>query len=921
MPVDISATPYCPFKMKTITFRLFAITVISIALCTAGCRRAKTEPVVLKDRETETDEIRKMIDEGIYVRESGDPYHASFVHLDALLRAEAVADTSLMIQINCQLGRDARYMGQTDEAINWYSDALELSESAYSGEEQDRHETFRLDVLSDLGALMMVIDMDENAMVLLSEALDAGRVAGDDWVTAENAFNMGYLHEKNGRTGEAERYYQAAIKHAAKSGNQAVTGRCHNRFGYMALAEGDWMKAEREFLSSYDLLDDNGLIYKTDPCLGLARLYLRQGRYEKAYIYITRAEALAVESHTTRHLSNCNALYSEYFEKTGDPQKALDHYRLSIEQRDSVLNNSQKLDAEQLKNKYQQIAYDESLSIVQNQRYRQTRKAMAALLIVVAVSAIAILIIGLMVYSLKEKTRANEAMQRVEDARKAFFTNITHELRTPLTILLGMARSLKKKVEGKPSQEEELDAIIDQGDYLLDMVNKLLDIAKVQSSIEEPKWRTGDVSLLLQSEMDAMSKYAGQNLINLEYSSLPGSLVMDFVPSYLTKSFGNLLSNAIRFTGRGGHVRARLSLDGETVLISVTDDGQGISAEDLPHIFDMFYQGSSPGRGNGSGVGLAMTREMVSAMEGKVSVSSREGEGTCFTIALPRYHGESGYPIWVPKTKTAETESSRHIQEKKTATVLLVEDNPEVARYEGSVLGESYNVLYARNGQEGLDMAKEYIPEIIVTDLMMPVSDGNDFCRKVRASIEINHIPIVVVSAKSTEDDRIDALKCGANYFISKPFNPDELSSVIANALKTKDSEKESIARAMHEGKEEILENASDKNKEFLSNLNSAIFTKMSDPEFSAESLAGMLCLSHRQLSRKVKALTGFDTTTYIRKARMSSARKLLISSNLPIGEIVGQCGFYSSSYFTKLYRQEYGETPSGTRKSLKKMT
>lgn len=253
--------------------------------------------------------------------------------------------------------------------------------------------------------------------------------------------------------------------------------------------------------------------------------------------------------------------------------------------------------------------------------------------------------------------------------------------------------------------------------------------------------------------------------------------------------------------------------------------------------------------------------------------------------------------------------------------MLLVEDNPEVARYEGSVLGESYNVLYARNGQEGLDMAKEYIPEIIVTDLMMPVSDGNDFCRKVRASIEINHIPIVVVSAKSTEDDRIDALKCGANYFISKPFNPDELSSVIANALKTKDSEKESIARAMHEGKEEILENASDKNKEFLSNLNSAIFTKMSDPEFSAESLAGMLCLSHRQLSRKVKALTGFDTTTYIRKARMSSARRLLISSNLPIGEIVGQCGFYSSSYFTKLYRQEYGETPSGTRKSLKKMT
>lgn len=403
---------------------------------------------------------------------------------------------------------------------------------------------------------------------------------------------------------------------------------------------------------------------------------------------------------------------------------------------------------------------------------------------------------------------------------------------------------------------------------------------------------------------------------------------MDFVPDFMYKIITNILSNALKFTPKGGRITISSAAVNSNILINIDDTGCGIRTEDLPHLFEPFFQsGSCPGAG--TGIGLALTKQMAEAMGGSIEVSSKEGEGTSFVLTVPLKHGEKGFEKWIPDTvlnsaidevayveDNAETDSNNDIISKDMDIALVVEDNEDIARYIGNIIKDSFSVVYARNGREGVLKAEEYVPDVIITDIMMPEYDGLEMIRDIRNSELLNHIPVIIVTAKSDDAHKLLGLDCGADAYLIKPFSPDELKLRICKLVEYRNMLRQKYSQILTDCKEISKEpDAPEQEKNFLVKLNSVISSNISLSNLNSELLAEKMCLSKSQLNRKVKFITGISTAAYIKQSRLVQAQILLRDPENAIGDIVLMCGFESSSYFTKQFREKFGMTPSQYRK------
>ena len=490
----------------------------------------------------------------------------------------------------------------------------------------------------------------------------------------------------------------------------------------------------------------------------------------------------------------------------------------------------------------------------------------------------------------------------------------------------------------KTSLQKSIETISRQGQSLLDLVNQLLEVSKVRSEVGEPEWRTGDVVAYIRMLIENYQVYAQQKRVDLRFIPEEMSIMMDFVPEYLCKIIRNLLSNALKFTPKEGRVSLLMSRNKDKLMIYVVDTGVGIDAGDLPHIFDTFYQGENNGGSDtGSGIGLSLVKQMTECMYGHIKVESRLGEGTKFMITLPLQHGNSLWEKYLPDEKSdffqplsvngggvmlaedydvERAGENREINDSMHSSILIVEDNEDVSYYIDQLLKKDYHLLYARNGNEGLEKAKEYMPDLILTDLMMPEMDGYELCREIRHSDILNHIPIIIITAKSEEEDRVRGLDTGADAFLQKPFNADELKVRIVKLLEQRRLLREKYSHALHEGTDQAVE-LSVADQEFLTRLNDLIYSLMGHHNLNSDLLANKMCMSLSQLNRKVKAITGFSSSGYILQMRMDKAKRLLASTNTPVGDIAMKCGFPEISYFSRMFKQTFQMTPSQYRKKI----
>lgn len=476
------------------------------------------------------------------------------------------------------------------------------------------------------------------------------------------------------------------------------------------------------------------------------------------------------------------------YEKAGDCRQALDSYIRSRAYADSVKNVDNVNHIQNLRVNYERERSLREMTLLRGTYEMQQRTKNIYLL----VSLFALLLVGaaagLLWYVSRMKSRHNRAMKQMEKVRSNFFTNVTHEFRTPLTVILGLLEQLQKGGMNREELQKSIETISRQGQSLLDLVNQLLEVSKVRSEVGEPEWRTGDVVAYIRMLIENYQVYAQQKRVDLRFIPEEMSIMMDFVPEYLCKIIRNLLSNALKFTPKEGRVSLLMSRNKDKLMIYVVDTGVGIDAGDLPHIFDTFYQGENNGGSDtGSGIGLSLVKQMTECMYGHIKVESRLGEGTKFMITLPLQHGNSLWEKYLPDEKSdffqplsvngggvmlaedydvERAGENREINDSMHSSILIVEDNEDVSYYIDQLLKKDYHLLYARNGNEGLEKAKEYMPDLILTDLMMPEMDGYELCREIRHSDILNHIPIIIITAKSEEEDRVRGLDTGADAFL-----------------------------------------------------------------------------------------------------------------------------------------------------------
>lgn len=671
----------------------------------------------------------------------------------------------------------------------------------------------------------------------------------------------------------------------------------------------------------------------------LGNLYEKRSEHGKSLECLEKSTELAKECNARRILlQNYYLMGISPANKSHD--KVVEYLKNSNALKDSIYNDA----SSNLASHYSMTLEAQNKQItIEEQQHSITMQRL-----IIAATSIALLLVLLGFAALFRinilRARAQRAEKNAEQMKDLFFTNMTHEFRTPLTVILGEAQSLRTN-DNSLANHDRYDAIINQGNHMLNLVNQLLSISKVRSSIGALDWHHGDFSIMTKMIIENMRINAESKGVNISLECTDQDFNIDFVPEYCHSIVSNLMSNAVKFTPSGGSVAVKLSQHGNKVKLSISDTGVGINAKDLPHIFELFYQGDTENASIGTGIGLALVKQMTEAMNGKIEVESQENNGTTFLVTLPAKHDNSVYPQWVPKVLSSQlpddnalpapdNESTLIEDEAQINSnldkpiVLIVEDNHDVALFLGHILEDKYQVVKAKNGSEGVNKAREIIPDIIITDIMMPETNGLEMCKMIRADELLNHIPVIIVTARSGAKDRLEALSVGADAFLVKPFNNDELKALVEALLSSRQLLRQKYQIALQipvtEQETEVASPATvsnsvitARNNAFMDKVRAIITKDIDNPDMGSTFIANKMNLSQRQLNRKIKSVTGIDTSSYIREVRISKAKEMLCNSDIPVTEIGERCGFDSGSYFSKIFKQHTKLTPSEYRKAF----
>lgn len=745
-----------------------------------------------------------------------------------------------------------------------------------------------------------------------------------------------------GETDRAIDYGKQAMEAAREIGNDEGVVNHLSQLSYAYNRKGDYQRglaaAQQavEAVEQMEIPDRNLLAISLEY---VAYNLLDMKRCDEAVPVLLRAIDLEREVGNTRSVCYDYKALAEAYEPN-DPRQAVAALRTYITMADSIHNVALN---EALGKANAEFHNDELLEkSIEHRRLNQ--------LILIAGTALTLLliaVISLIFYAYRMRGRINQHLRQHQQRREAFFANVTHEFRTPLTVILGLSQQLQRDREHDEALTLRSAQLIEhEGNRLIQLVNQLLDMAKMEMDVCTPQWQRGNITALLSMLTDSLQQMANDRHIDLAYEGVGKELETDFVNDYIQKIVINLLSNALKNTPEGGKVLLKSSTEDGRLVLTVSDTGIGIDADDLPHIFEAFYLGKHTSAGQGTGIGLALTRKIVETMHGTIDVKSTPDEGTVFTVRLPlRQKGveirksspELSAGFNFTPSNPVEAFSGEDIDAQQLVDspvsdddsryrILVIEDNHEVALYIGSLLVRHYDVFYAEDGEQGLEKARQLVPDIIITDIMMPCMDGLQLCRYIRQEQLTCHIPIIVVTARVTDENRLKGLEAGATAYLNKPFNADELVLLVKNLLlqqkllqqqfaNRKETLQTEDAASNHEAQQPIVTSL---DQRFLENLHKIVLEGMKEQHTDIEYLAPLMAMSQTQLRRKISALTGCSPAKYIMQLRIEEAKRLLRQyPAVTIIEVAFSTGFADNAHFTKVFHRYTDMTPMQYIKSI----
>lgn len=538
---------------------------------------------------------------------------------------------------------------------------------------------------------------------------------------------------------------------------------------------------------------------------------------------------------------------------------------------------------------------------------------------IVLFSIILLLLIGIMVYIYRTILMKRRIEEEANKAKLQFFTNISHELRTPLTLIADPVNYIIHDDNLNSQQRSMLQIVQRNVLVLIQLVSEILDFRKVQNGKMELRLSDFNLAESMKQWIKLFSASAQKKHITISMDA-PDTIMLRADQDKIERICYNLLSNALKYTSEGGEISLMAKEEDGRVMISVADNGCGISSDELPYIFDRFYQAKNAGRG--TGIGLAIVKAFTELHHGEVSATSIEGKGSTFTIHIPvRQKGEvTNQPtekieqLVEPSSAEEVPNQARHIDEliqpyqTDKPEVLIIDDNIDIRTYLRSVLSEKYNVSEAADGKVGLELARKIVPDIVLSDIMMPVMDGLAFCQQLKTDKAISHIPVILLTARSLDEQRAEGYEHGADAYLSKPFSLRLLLSRIDNLIESRKKLNQTWSKGVED--DEIGNISNEIDKSFLKQLRKIIQENLANSDLSVEQIGDEIGLSRVQLYRKVKALTGYSPVEIVRKARLTRARHLLQTTERTVSEVAYAVGFSTPSYFSKCYKDEFGENP-----------
>lgn len=535
---------------------------------------------------------------------------------------------------------------------------------------------------------------------------------------------------------------------------------------------------------------------------------------------------------------------------------------------------------------------------------------------------------------LQASIRTSHKLQELDELKTKFFTNISHELRTPLTLIISPLEQLLSEARRRNEEpaHPEYALMLRNARRLLRLINQLLDIARLEAGQTRLAAAPDDLVRTVRTNVLSFESLAVGNGVELRFESPFDALEVYLDAEQFDKILYNLLGNALKFTPAGGQVVVSVDRQAERAVLRVRDTGPGIPAEHLPLIFDRFHQvdDTRTRRHEGSGIGLALVKELVALHHGHIRVLSVLGQGSTFVVELPlgRAHLQpaelrpaSDAPGEVRTSRVLpelETEPTNSFEPQPAATanaedarplVLVVEDNPEMRAYIHSCLAAEFRVLTADDGEQGLERAVAAVPDLVVSDLMMPQIDGLELCRRLREDERTSHVPVVLLTARAGDEDRLLSFGLGADEYLTKPFRPEELRVRLHNLVRQRALLRQRFGRAVTLQPRDISITSAD--EAFLHRALAVVEEHMADTGFSVEQFADAMALSRVQLHRKLKALTDQSTSEFVRTVRLRRAAALLLAQVGNVAEVAEQVGFGNLSYFSKCFRELYQQTPS----------
>ena len=679
---------------------------------------------------------------------------------------------------------------------------------------------------------------------------------------------------------------------------------------------------------------------------GLANLYLAQGEYQKAEKIGLEMKSLGEQNNNFEANLNASEILIDVYANNKNAEKYLALASNFYKMRDSIENqqfvdNFALMEANLDKEQAEKVALLNDV-VIQKTRSRNLF-GLAALLISILLGSMLFIRSKLAKAQKKIIAQKKESLILLEDRnlmlkenaaiKKRFYANVSHEFRTPLTLIMGPLNQLIDTSTNE-SNTKMLKGALRHSKKLLSMVNQLLDLAKIESNhlqLEVDQYEFISFSREIFKSFDPLfqSKH-----IAMEFDTDIDKISLCFDLEKMEIVLFNILSNAIKFTAKNGSISMKIINEEDAIKIMISDTGTGISSSNIPFIFDRFFrvENSKENAIEGSGIGLSLAKELVELHHGTIAVKSDVGVGTQFTLLL--YKGKDHFSAdSLTHNLNGKVKSSTDIElmssistpdaaidtqlkpkQSNKPTVLIVEDNKEVLDYIKSTLTDQFNILEAENGAIGLELVNNHMPELIISDVMMPIMDGFQLCNRVKENVETSHIPIILLTARVETNSKIAGLELGADDYLVKPFNPKELNVRVRNLIELRVQLRQKLLTTPTLQIKSLEGNPVE--QKFIADIAEVLTTHMHEPSFGVNSLADAIGLSKSQLNRKLKSILDMTANKFIQYKRLNKSLLLLESEDKNVSEVCYLVGFSSVAYFVKCFKDQFGITPGSIKKA-----